>query len=60
MEEQNSLNLAQIGIDGPNVNIKALKNLIATRENMFPEYPQLIDLGNCSIHTLYRSFEVGA
>ena len=60
MEELNSAKLLQIGMDGPNVNLKALKDLIMNRETMYPEYPRLIDVGSCSIHTLHRSFEVGA
>lgn len=60
MEEVDSSKLIQIGMDGPNVNHKTLKNLIEKRTNMSPEYPQLIDLGSCSIHTIHRSFEIGA
>lgn len=60
MEKLNSAKLLQIGMDGPNVNLKALKDLIMNRETMYPEYPRLIDIGSCSIHTLHRSFEVGA
>ncbi|CAH0563016.1 unnamed protein product [Brassicogethes aeneus] len=56
--ELNSQKLLQIGMDGPNVNLKVLKEFVDQRRNENEDYPQLIDIGSCSIHTLHRSFQV--
>ena len=48
----------QIGMDGPNVNLKLLK-LIQTERQDNEQY-QLIDIGSCGLQTLRNAFKTGA
>ena len=50
--------LIQIGMDGPNVNLKLLKMIQTERSEN--EQHQLIDIGSCGLHTIHNSFKTGA
>ena len=50
--------LLQVSSDGPNVNLKFLKNLAEERKN--DEMTQLIDIGTCGLHTIHNSFKHGS
>ena len=52
-------NIIQVSMDGPNVNIKFLKNLISEREDSDPDLPSLIDLGTCGLHVVHGAFRTG-
>ena len=47
----------QISMDGPNVNWKMYDNI--TEERRSEEYPGLIDVGCCSLHTVHGAFRTG-
>ena len=49
--------LSQVGMDGPNVNIKLLKMIQAERSEN--EQHQLIDIGSCDLHTIHNAFKTG-
>ena len=48
--------LIQVGMDGPNVNIKLLKMIQAERSE---NEHQLIDIGSCGLHTIHNAFKTG-
>lgn len=55
----NSLNLnriLQVSMDGPNVNLKFLKDL---KENLKdnPDSPSPLEIGTCGLHTLHNAFK---
>ena len=50
--------LIQVGMDGPDVNIKLLKMIQAERSEN--EQHQLIDIGSCGLHTIHNAFKTGA
>ncbi|XP_066910897.1 uncharacterized protein [Clytia hemisphaerica] len=50
--------MVQVSMDGPNVNLKFLKTLISSREEI--KLPSLVDIGTCPLHTVNNSFQVGA
>lgn len=59
----NSLNLKkvlQLSMDGPNVNIKVLRDLKEElRDNNDVTDPVIFDLGTCGIHTMHNAFKTG-
>ena len=52
------ISLIQVGMDGPDVNIKLLKMIQAERSEN--EQHQLIDIGSCGPHTIHNAFKTGA
>lgn len=49
--------LMQVSMDGPNVNLSALRQL---QSDMMSEYDRtLIDVGTCSLHTMHNGFRHG-
>ncbi|XP_066934412.1 uncharacterized protein [Clytia hemisphaerica] len=50
--------MVQVSMDGLNVNLKFLKTLISSREEI--NVPSLVDIGTCPLHTVNNSFQVGA
>ena len=50
--------LIQVGMDGPNVNLKLLK--LMQTERSVNEQHQLIDIGSCGLHTIRNAFKTGA
>ena len=53
ISELNTSNLVQIGMDGPNVNLKLHRLLVDDRRATNPEMPDLIDIGTCSLHVVH-------
>ena len=51
-------NLIQISMDGPNVNWKML-DLIVEDRNSNETYPNLLDMGSCSLHVVHGAFRTG-
>ena len=51
-------NLIQVSIDGPNVNWKML-DLIVEDRNSNDTYPNLLDVGSCSLHVVHGAFRTG-
>ena len=51
-------NLIQVSMDGPNVNWKML-DLIVKDRNSNETYPNLLDMGSCSIHVVHGAFRTG-
>ena len=51
--------IIQVGMDGPNVNLKMLSDLkeFLTAEN--PDSPKIIEIGTCSLHVVNGSFKTG-
>ena len=50
--------MRQIGMDGPNVNLKMYKNLVLERRGS-PDCPDLLDMGTCGLHTVHDAFKCG-
>ena len=50
--------LIQVGMDGPNVNLKLLQMI--QDERSANEQHQLIDIGSCGLHTIHNAFKNGA
>ena len=50
--------LIQVGMDGPNVNLKLLQMIQDDRSAN--EQHQLIDIGSCGLHTIHNAFKNGA
>jgi len=50
--------MIQVSMDGPNVNLKFLKELSSTRSES--EIPGLINIGTCSLHTINNALQTGA
>lgn len=49
--------IVQISMDGPNVNLKALKGL---QEHLHKNYQvRCLDLGSCSLHTVHNAYKAG-
>ena len=48
-------NLIQVSMDGPNVNWKML-DLIVEDRNSNETYPNLLDVGSCSLHVVHGAF----
>ena len=51
-------NLIQLSMDGPNVNWKML-DLILEDRNSNETYPNLLDVGSCSLHVVHGAFRTG-
>ena len=51
-------NLIQVSMDGPNVNWKML-DLIVEDRNSNETYPNLLDVGSCSLHVVHGAFGTG-
>ena len=50
--------MAQISMDGPNVNWILYDSLVEER-NQNDDYPSLIDIGSCNLHVLHGAFRSG-
>ena len=50
--------LIQVSMDGPNVNWKML-DLIVEDRNSNETYPNLLDVGSCSLHVVHGAFRTG-
>ena len=51
-------NVIQVSMDGPNVNWKML-DLIVEDRNSNETYPNLLDVGSCSLHVVHGAFRTG-
>ena len=51
------VDLLQISSDGPNVNLKFLKEYTKLRD--FNQLPPLLDIGTCGLHTVHGSMKAG-
>ena len=51
-------NFIQLSVDGPNVNWKML-DLIVEDRNSNETYPNLLDVGSCSLHVVHGAFRTG-
>ena len=51
-------NLIQLSMDGPDVNWKML-DLIVEDRNSNETYPNLLDVGSCSLHVVHGAFRTG-
>ena len=51
-------NVIHISMDGPNVNWKML-DLIVEDRNSNETYPNLLDVGSCSLHVVHGAFRTG-
>ena len=51
-------NLIQLSMDEPNVNWKML-DLIVEDRNSNETYPNLLDVGSCSLHVVHGAFRTG-
>lgn len=56
----NSKNLLQISMDGPNVNWRFYEDFSSERRLSDPEFPMLLNIGSCGLHTLHNAFRRGA
>lgn len=52
----NMKNLLQVSMDGPNVNLKFLRDLKDDLNNG-PDSPVLLDIGSCGLHNLHNAFK---
>ena len=50
-------NLIQVSMDGPNINWKML-DLIVEDRNSNETYPNLLDVGSCSLHVVHGAFRL--
>jgi hypothetical protein len=51
--------IIQVGMDGPNTNVKFHRDLIADRLLADEEIPTLIDIGTCGLHVIHGAFRTG-
>ena len=51
--------ILQVGMDGPNANIKFHKDLVEEISSVDPELPNLLDIGTCGLHVMHRAFRTG-
>ena len=58
VQDLNPNKLIQVGMDGPNVNLKLLKLMQTERSEN--EQHQLIDIGSCGLHTIHNAFKTVA
>lgn len=49
--------MLQIGMDGPNSNLRFLKDLNLKRDSK--DLPKLIDIGTCGLHVIHGAFRAG-
>ena len=57
-EKLDLTNLIQVSMDGPNINWKML-DLIVEDRNSNETYPNLLDVGSCSLHVVHGAFITG-
>ena len=55
----NPSKLIQMSMDGPNVNFKFYRDLIADRLIEHPAAPLFLDLGSCGLHVVHGAFKTG-
>lgn len=48
--------LLQVSMDGPNVNLKFMQELLKDRKRYDPEMPGILQLGTCTLHTIHGAF----
>ena len=48
--------LLQVSMDGPNVNLKFLHEVIDDRKRSDPDLPGSLQLGTCTLHTIHGAF----
>ena len=58
IEKLDLKNLIQVSMDGPNINWKML-DLIVEDRNSNETYPNLLDVGSCSLHVVHGAFRTG-
>ena len=46
--------LIQVAMDGPNVNLKLLKDLIKYLSELESDHPQVLDFGSCGLHNAFK------
>jgi hypothetical protein len=51
--------LVQVGMDGPNVNLKTGQLLTEDRKGIDPEIPELLEVGVCNLHVLHGALKTG-
>ena len=51
--------LIQIGMDGPNVNLKLHRLFAEDRKKIDPDLPELIEIGTCSLHVVHGALQTG-
>ena len=51
--------LIQIGMDGPNVNLKLHRLFAEDRKKIDPDLPELIDIGTSSLHVVHGALQTG-
>lgn len=51
--------MIQVGMDGPNSNLKFLRDLVSKRELEMPDAPSLLDIGTCGLHVVHGAFRTG-
>ena len=47
--------MIQVSMDGPNVNWKLLSSIVDERQSN-DDYPELLDIGSCSLHVIHGAF----
>ena len=50
--------MIQVSMDGPNVNWKLLSSIVDERQSN-DDYPELLDIGSCSLHVVHGAFQKG-
>ena len=50
--------MIQVSMDGPNVNWKLLSSIVDERQSN-DDYPELVDIGSCSLHVIHGAFQKG-
>ena len=51
--------MLQLGMDGPNVNLKLARLLTEDRKQEDANMPDLIEIGSCSLHVIHGAFQTG-
>lgn len=51
--------ILQLGMDGPNVNLKVHRLYVEDRKKLDKEMPDLIDIGTCSLHVIHGALQTG-
>ena len=55
----NAEKIIQVGMDGPNSNLKFYRDLVNSRELDMPNAPSLLDIGTCGLHVVHGAFRTG-
>ena len=50
--------MIQVSMDGPNVNWKLLSSIMDEWQSN-DHYPELLDIGSCSLHVIHGAFQKG-